>query len=589
MEMTEQVGGSHAMHDVNAFPIDVTGLPEADRSTIVDVPPRGSFDLRIKPVAKRIGDHTYRMLSYNGSIPGPTLRVRQHSEIEVNVSNQTDMDTTVHWHGLRLENRYDGVPHETQAPIPPGGRYTHRLTFPDAGLFWYHPHIREDYAQEMGLYANIIVDPADASYWPPADREVVLTLDDILIEEGKIAAFAPHEVNFVAMGRFGNVLLIGGETERQLEFQRGDVVRFYLTDTANTRMFKVVLPGPRMKLVGSDGGHYDKEQWVEDVVIAPSERAIFDVLFDEPGTLSLQHVTPERAYPLSTITVADTPVKRSRSSDFYSLRVNPDMVAERERAAPYLDAPPAKTLAIIVEMDFDEPDAEATLIYVCPMHPEVVSQDAGKCPKCGMKLMPQAAQPTSYTCPMHPEVVSEEPGKCPKCGMKLMPSHQVDAAMQHGAEKDTHHSPGHEHDDHADAMAEGIEWEDLMPEVNRTTTPVNMRWKLVDRDTGKENADIDWKFNAGDQVKLRLVNEMESDHPMHHPFHIHGQRFLVLARDGVQEKNVVWKDTVLIRTGQVVDILMDASNPGLWMVHCHIPEHMASGMMFSFQVRTPSA
>jgi len=90
---------------------------------------------------------------------------------------------------------------------------------------------------------------------------------------------------------------------------------------------------------------------------------------------------------------------------------------------------------------------------------------------------------------------------------------------------------------------------------------------------------------------IRLVNEMDSDHPMHHPFHLHGAgRFLVLSRDGVVEPNLVWKDTVLVRTGQVVDILFDVSNPGLWMAHCHIAEHMQSGMMFSFNVaRTPEA
>ena len=96
---------------------------------------------------------------------------------------------------------------------------------------------------------------------------------------------------------------------------------------------------------------------------------------------------------------------------------------------------------------------------------------------------------------------------------------------------------------------------------------------------------IDWRFTVGDRVKIRLVNEMDSDHPMHHPFHLHGAgRFLVLARDGVPEPNLVWKDTVLVRTGQTVDILFDVTNPGLWMAHCHIAEHMHSGMMFSFTV-----
>ena len=108
---------------------------------------------------------------------------------------------------------------------------------------------------------------------------------------------------------------------------------------------------------------------------------------------------------------------------------------------------------------------------------------------------------------------------------------------------------------------------------------------LVDRDSGAANAAIDWQFTVGDRVKIRLVNEMDSDYPMHHPFHIHGAgRFLILSRDQVPEPNLVWKDTVLIPTGQTVDILLDVTNPGLWMAHCHIAEHMHSGMMFSFTV-----
>ena len=124
-----------------------------------------------------------------------------------------------------------------------------------------------------------------------------------------------------------------------------------------------------------------------------------------------------------------------------------------------------------------------------------------------------------------------------------------------------------------------------MVEVNRMTTPSNMRWKLIDRDTGAENKGIDWRFTVGDQVKIRLLNEMAGDHPMHHPFHVHGAgRFLVLARDGVVEPNLVWKDTVLVRAGETVDILLDVTNAGRWMAHCHIAEHHESGMMFSFDV-----
>ncbi len=229
------------------------------------------------------------------------------------------------------------------------------------------------------------------------------------------------------------------------------------------------------------------------------------------------------------------------------------------------------------------------------MHPNVVSEEPGRCPECGMKLLPVEA-PTSYVCPMHPHVTSDSPDRCPECGMKLVPAHLVESrpstpgttctrptrSITHGSHS-AHESAApaaHEHE-----HAQGIEWEDDMVEVNRRTTAENMRWKLVDRDTGAANAAIDWTFRVGDQVKIRLVNEMDSDHPMPHPFHVHGAgRFLVLARDGVEEPNLVWKDTVLVRTGETVDILLDVTNPGRWMAHCHIAEHHESGMMFGFNV-----
>ena len=346
------------------------------------------FDLQIAPVRKRLGDATVRMLAYNGSIPGPTLKVRQGSEIEVNVVNQGDMEATVHWHGLRLENRYDGT-HETQAPIPVGGSYPCRVSFPDAGLYWYHPHIREDYGQEMGLYGNVLVVPDDPDYWPPAHRDVFLTLDDVLVEDGRVAPFSRSETTHAAMGRFGNVLLVGGEPDLSITARAGEVVRLYLTNTANTRVFKAQLPGARMKLVGADSGRCEHEELIEDVVLAPSERAVIDVLFDEPGQLTLEHHTPDRAYPLATITVSEERAQPSLAGEFEVLRSDPELVSEREELGRCLEAAPDKTLAFVAEMDFDAPEG-SDAVYGCPMHPEVVSDQPGRCPECGMKLLPAA-------------------------------------------------------------------------------------------------------------------------------------------------------------------------------------------------------
>jgi FtsP/CotA-like multicopper oxidase with cupredoxin domain len=502
----------------------------------------------------------------------------------------------VHWHGLRLENKYDGVPHETQAPIPVGGRFTYRIQFPDAGLYWYHPHIREDYTQELGLYGNILVEPAEPGYWPSVDRDFVVTVDDLLVEDNKIAPFSPTETTYAAMGRFGNVFLTSGDPDLHLEARAGEVVRLWLTNTANTRVFNLTVPGARMKLVGGDSGRSEREEVIEGVVLAPSERAVVDVLVERPGELALEHHTPERTYRLARITVTDERAAPSvAAGEFEVLGRAPELAAERRHR--WLAAPPDKVLALVAQMDDPAamPASAGPVTYACPMHPEVTNDQPGRCPKCGMKLLATQAPaaPSSYVCPMHPEVTSDQPGRCPKCGMKLLAAEGVPkpAAAAAAATMEDHggQAGGHDHGQ-GPGTADGIEWEDDMVEVNRLTTTATMHWRFLDRTSGADSPAIDWHFTVGERVKLRLVNEMDSDHPMHHPFHLHGAgRFLVLARDGVPEPNLVWKDTVLVRTGQVVDILFDVSNPGLWMAHCHIAEHMQSGMMFSFNVARDQA
>jgi FtsP/CotA-like multicopper oxidase with cupredoxin domain len=479
------------------FTADTTGLPDAGETRLPQLSDGDTIEITAEAVRKMLGEHIIRMLAYNGSIPGPTLRVKQGSELTVRFTNNTDIETTVHWHGLRLDNAFDGVPdrhHGMQAPIPVGGEFTYRLRFPDPGIYWYHPHIREDYTQELGLYGNIVVEPTDPTYWPPANRDLVLVLDDILLKGSKVAPFSQAGSNRTAMGRYGDVMLVNGQTDFAMSAGLGEVIRVYLTNTANVRPFNFRIPNARMKLVGGDGGRIEREQFVSEVLIAPSERAVVDVFFDRSGDLSIEHDAPGSHHLLGSVTVGPEAVATSFADDFEKLRTNPEFATERERLAADVARPPDKTLALVAEMP----------------------------------------------------------------GMK-----------QGGG---GHHE------------MEPIEWEDTMALHNRMTNPDNMFWKLVDRETGAVNEDIDWSFRAGDRAKIRLENDPHSDHPMQHPFHIHGERFLVVARDGVPNDNLVWKDTVLSRTGETVDLLVEMSNPGNWMAHCHIAEHLEGGMMLSFRV-----
>jgi FtsP/CotA-like multicopper oxidase with cupredoxin domain len=481
------------------FERDPSGLPAASPSRPLHLDDGETIDLIACAVSMQIGAATVKMLGYDGSIPGPTLYVRQGSEVTVRFLNDTDQPTTVHWHGLRHDNRFDGVPEEhrgMQPPVAAGDTFSYRLRFPDPGVFWYHPHIREDYGQEQGLYGAIIVRPVEPAYWPQVDREACLILDDILIEDGLVGGFDTLGSDHTLMGRYGNVMLTNGDTHFTMRAGPGEVVRLYLINAANTRTIAFAIPGARVKQVGGDNGRMETEEFVDDVVLSPSERAVLDVLFDRPGVFAMEHHTPDHVYALGTIEVERVqPVASVTADQFWTSR----QWGEFDGIRRYLDSDPTRP-----------PDRSISLVGL------------------------------------------------------------MTGTMDH-----------HGMNDHA---TDPIEWEDTMAAMNQASTPATMSWAIVDDDTGQQNMAIDWVFHVGDRVKIRITNSTSTDHPMQHPFHVHGQRFLVLSRNGVQTDNLVWKDTVLVPAGETVDILVEATNPGRWMAHCHIAEHLEGGMMFTFDV-----
>jgi FtsP/CotA-like multicopper oxidase with cupredoxin domain len=490
--------------------INPASFPEAEPSQVVEMIDGDTLDIEVSIVRRSLNGHEMVMFGYNRQYPGPLIRAPKDATLVVRVRNEIELPTTIHWHGVRLDNEFDGVPGVTQEAIQRGESFVYEVHVPDAGMFWYHPHAREDVQQDLGLFGNLLVTSPNPSYYGPAHREEILVLDDILMDEQGALPWGESAPTHALMGRFGNVMMVNGETNHQLSAKQGEIVRFFLTNVANSRTFNVTFGEAQVKLIASDVGRFEREAWVESVVIAPAERYVVDVRFEEPGTTlianSIQAINHFRGefYPhvdtLSIVTVSTETAAPGISDSFDSLRVHDEMAAELEPYRPHLNREPDYEL-------------EAT-VRVQDLPPSIV------------------------------------------------------LAM----EADTLFFPP-------------MEWNDAMPVMNWLSTGDQVTWILKDRDTGAENNDIDWNFKVGDLVKIRIFNSPDSFHPMNHPIHIHGQRFLVTSMDGAENQNLVWKDTAIVPVGSSMDLLVEMSNPGEWMLHCHIAEHLSAGMMFSFTVQ----
>ncbi|MBW3552280.1 MAG: multicopper oxidase family protein [Gemmatimonadetes bacterium] len=491
-------------------------LPEGDDpSSIPLVQPRelarlrdgDTLALEARYVRQKRWGREFIGYGFNGQVPGPLIHVERDTEIVVRFTNSIDWPATIHWHGIRVENRFDGVPHVTQELVAPGDSFTYRIRFPDEGIYWYHPHHREDVLKELGLYGNLLVEHPEPDYWSPANREEVVVLDDFLLGDEGPFPLGLEGATHGWMGRFGNVFLVNGEPEYRLDVDRGEVVRFYFTNVSNTRTFNISLPGARLKVIGSDIGGFEREAWVESVVIAPAERYVVHARFDEPGAVRLlnrvravDHLFGTylpQTDTLGTVTVRDRATRPDHAGSFGELRENRYVREDIGRLRHHFDRAVDREL-----------------------------------------------------------VLSMEPGELPFVVDRLM---RLDSAY-----------------------FDPVEWSGTMPVMNWAGTAEQVRWILRDPATGRENMDVDWRFRVGDVVKLRLRNDRHVLHGMHHPMHIHGQRFLVLAVNGVPTQNLVWKDTILLPTGSTADLVLEVSNPGTWMIHCHISEHLETGMHMTF-------
>ena len=504
---------------------EAVSVNNKDSSTqVVELKNGDTYNLTASIIKKNINGSLVKMLAYNGTVPGPVITIAKGAEVTINFTNNTDVPTTLHSHGVRLDNKFDGVPNVTQKEIPVGGTFSYKVKFPDEGIYWYHPHIREDYAQELGLYGNYIVVSNDPNYWSPVNEEIPLMVDDILMENGQVASFGAV-ADHTLMGRFGNVMLTNGSSNYNLSIKQGEVVRFYITNTANTRVFNLSIPGVKIKLVGGDNGKYERESYVDSILLGPSEREVIEVLFDKAGTYTLEHNTPNKTYTMGTIKVSPEKIATSHVKQFQTLRINKDTIASIDPLRNYFDKKDDKNISLTVDMGSMGTSGNHQMMNGSMMN------NGG-----GMHMMGNGSM-------------------------------MGNGGMAMGGNDN-----------------EKIEWEDSMSMMNQMANAQMIKWKIVDQDTNKSGMDINWNFKVGDKVKIKIFNDPKSMHAMQHPIHFHGQRFLVISTNGVKNTNLVWKDTTLVQKGDTVEILVDMEDPGTWMAHCHIAEHLESGMMFQFNV-----
>ena len=396
--------------------------------------------------------------AYNGSVPGPILRYRQGERLRIEVENALDVDTTVHWHGIRLPNRMDGVPHLTQAPIARGGRFLYEFELPDAGTYWYHPHLGSPEQVGRGLSGALIVEERE----PPAvDRDLVWLLSDWrLDQEARIAPDFMSAMDASHAGRIGNTVTVNGSVLESFSVRPGERLRLRLINASNARIYGLRFEGHEPWLIAFDGQPLVPRRLAgERIVLGPAQRA--DLIVDcaaEPG---------------SRHRVVD---------DFYPRRAYRLLDLAYEGGARRRDFAPLQRL---------------------PANP-VPQPDLGRAER-------------------HRIVFGGGM-------MGAMPSQR-------------------EH--------RGVFWTvngKAVPEQNHDHAPL-------------------LSLKRGTSCVMELVNETA----WHHPIHLHGHVFQVLTRNGGPASE--WGDTTLIDPRSRAEIAFVADNPGDWMLHCHVLEHQASGMM----------
>ncbi len=243
------------------------------------------------------GQPKTRTWLYDGVSPGPIIRARQGEEVFVRLKNQLPQPTTIHWHGIRIDNAMDGVANLTQAPVPPGETFDYRFTLPDAGTFWYHPHNRSWEQVARGLYGLLIVEEKDG--WVGANQDIAIVADDWRLgEDGQLdeASFA-HMMDWSHAGRLGNTLTLNGQDQLDIPVTKGDRIRLRLCNTCNARILELRIEHPDIWVVAEDGQPVPPRELDDGyIALSPGERVdlLIEMTLDIGSTAAITEVSADQ-------------------------------------------------------------------------------------------------------------------------------------------------------------------------------------------------------------------------------------------------------------------------------------------------------
>jgi len=222
-----------------------------------------------------------RIWGYNEQAPGPILRVKQGHELRVRLVNKLKQPTSLHWHGIRIVNAMDGVPHLTQKAVEPGRSFDYRFTCPDAGTFWYHPHIMSSEQVARGLHGVLIVEEPDP---PKVDQDRVFVIDDWrLMDDGQIHAASFGSIGERAHGgRYGNTFTLNGSTNHTVAAKAGERLRLRLCNVSNANIFGLKIDDHAARVIAIDGQPVTPFE-AKDGFIALASGQRNDVIVDMTG------------------------------------------------------------------------------------------------------------------------------------------------------------------------------------------------------------------------------------------------------------------------------------------------------------------